>query len=194
MGIIKKILTSLYRARMVISKGTGVGINVLANKTDSKPIESFYDLSAVANNGILIHFSEYSGKNVLLVNVASECGYTPQYKELEELQQMFKDNLVVLGFPSNEFGGQEQGSDEQIASFCSINFGVTFQLFSKAMVLGNLKQPVYEWLTKPSKNGWNSKEPTWNFCKYLVNKDGKLSAFYSSSVSPLSNNILNAII
>lgn len=193
MGLIKKLITRLYDVRMSLSKGTGVGITILSNKDNIKPKESFYNLSATANDGELIDFARYSGKKVLLVNVASECGYTPQYKELEKLHQLYKSNLVVLGFPANDFGGQEPDSDKNIASFCERNFGITFQLFSKGIVTGKIKQPVYEWLANPSKNGWNSKEPTWNFCKYLVDEEGNLLQFFSSSVSPLSNNIVKAI-
>ena len=193
MGIIKKIISGLYNARMGFSKRTGIGVTVLSDITFKKPIEPFYNLSAITNNGSLIRFSEFAGKKVLIVNVASECGFTPQYKELEKLQKMGLDNFVVLGFPSNDFGGQEPGSDKNIAEFCEINFGVTFQLFSKGKVIGQARQPVYEWLTNPLLNGWNSQPPTWNFCKYFVDEKGKLSAFYSSSVSPLSNDIVKAI-
>ena len=193
MRILKKIIAGLYNLRMSLSKNTGLGISVLSNRANVRPIESFYSLSAIANNGEQIDFAKYSGKKVLVVNVASECGYTPQYKELEILQERWMDNLIILGFPSNDFHGQEPGSDEAIASFCAINFGITFQLFTKGIVSGEIKQPVFEWLSNPSKNGWNSKEPSWNFCKYLVDKDGTLLEFYSSSVSPLSSNIVEAI-
>ena len=193
MSILKKIIAGLYNLRMSLSKNTGLGISVLSNRANVRPIESFYSLSAIANNGEQIDFAKYSGKKVLVVNVASECGYTPQYKELEILQERWMDNLIILGFPSNDFHGQEPGSDEAIASFCAINFGITFQLFTKGIVSGEIKQPVFEWLSNPSKNGWNSKEPSWNFCKYLVDKDGTLLEFYSSSVSPLSSNIVEAI-
>ena len=194
MGIIKKLLTKLYGVRMGLSKITGVGINIVSAKGHKGPSESFYDLSAKANNGIPISFKEYAGKKILLVNLASQCGYTPQYNELQKLQDDFKEKLIVLGFPSDDFGGQEPGSDEEIASFCQVNFGVTFQLFRKAEVIGPQMQGVYKWLADPSLNGWNSKEPTWNFCKYLVDERGQLLHFYSSSVSPLSDEVINSVL
>ena len=193
MGIIKKIISRLYNARMSLSKQTGMGITILSNSRSIKPIESFYSLSATGNNGQIIDFSIYAGKKVLLVNLASGCGYTPQYKELEILHERYKDNISVLGFPSNDFGSQEPGTDKEIAEFCELNFGITFQLFMKGMVTGKMTQPVYKWLTTQSKNGWNNKEPSWNFCKYIVDEHGMLLEFYSSSVSPLSNNIVKVI-
>lgn len=178
---------------MKISKHTGAGITIVTNVTNAQPAYSFYKLSAMSIAGKEISFEQYAGKKVLLVNVASECGFTPQYKELEQLHQLYKDRLVVLGFPSNDFGKQEPGTDEAIADFCAVNFGVTFQLFSKGTVTGTSKQQVYEWLTSPSINGWNSVQPSWNFCKYLISENGTLLGFYSSSVSPLSDNIVKAI-
>ena len=107
--------------------------------------------------------------------------------------QLHKDKIIILGFPSDDFGGQEPGSDDEIAEFCKINFGVTFQLFHKDHVKGFEKQPVYQWLCNAAKNGWNNDEPTWNFCKYLVDEQGELTHFFSSSVSPLSEEILKAM-
>ena len=120
------------------------------------------------------------------MNLASQCGYTPQYEELEQLYQSNKNDLIILGFPSNDFGGQEPGTDTEIAQFCKINFGVTFPIFPKNFVSGPKKQPVYQWLTDPKKNGWNDKEPTWNFFKYMIDENGNLDTIFSSSVSPLS--------
>ena len=177
---------------MSISKHTGVGINILSNENNISAPRSFYDLSAVSG-GREINFTDFKGKFVLLVNVASECGFTPQYKELQELQDNYLNELVVLGFPSNQFAGQEPGSDEAISDFCKVNFGVTFPIFSKDSVTGKSKQLVYTWLTEMSANGWNTKEPSWNFCKYLIDPSGNLLAFYSSSVSPLASDIISRI-
>lgn len=171
---------------MKLSKLTGAGVSININDTKMKPIVSFYNLAATANNGELISFEKYRGKKVLLVNLASQCGFTPQYGELEKLHQLYNDKVTLLGFPSNDFGKQEPGTDEDIAKFCKINFGVTFQLFHKDHVKGKDKQPVYQWLTSADKNGWNNEEPTWNFCKYLINEEGYLDKVFSSSVSPLS--------
>ena len=136
------------------------------------------------NKGEEISFEIFRDRNVLLVNLASNCGYTPQYNELEILHQNHKDRLTVIGFPSNDFGGQEPGNDDEIEKFCRLNFGVTFPLFHKDHVTGIEKQPVYQWLTNKSRNGWNDQQPSWNFCKYLVNEKGNLEGFFSSAVSP----------
>lgn len=188
MGIFKSIATHLYGVRMKISRITGLGIDIKTNKMKIEPQESFYNLSAQANNGELISFEKYRGKKVLIVNLASQCGFTPQYNQLEEMYQL-NNNIIVLGFPSNDFGGQEPGTDEDIENFCKVNFGVTFPLFHKDHVSGNKKQPVYQWLTTAEKNGWNNEEPSWNFYKYLVDENGNLDKIFSSSVSPLE--ILN---
>lgn len=147
---------------------------------------------ANTNSGEQISLENYRGKKLLLVNLASKCGYTPQYDALEKLHQQIP-NLTLFGFPSNDFGGQEPGSDKEISDFCRINFGVTFPLFAKDHVKGTAKQPVYRWLCNAELNGWNNKEPSWNFYKYLVDEEGNLMSFFSSSVSPMSDEILNAL-
>ena len=169
---------------MKISKATGIGINIKANKSNKNALVNFYSLKATTNTGEEIQFEKYRSKKILIVNLASQCGYTPQYGELERLHQQNK-NIIILGFPSNNFGAQEPGSDEEIATFCKVNYGVTFQLFKKDDVRGKNKQPVYQWLSDKSKNGWNNEEPKWNFYKYLVDENGNLVNVFSSSVSPL---------
>ncbi len=178
---------------MKIAKVTGAGISIKSNVSKMKPQISFYNIQAKMNNGEVISLEKFKGKKILIVNLASNCGYTPQYAELEKLHQLNKDKVTVLGFPSNDFGGQEPGSDEEIESFCKINFGVTFSLFSKDHVAGNNKQPVYDWLSDKNKNGWNSEEPTWNFCKYLIDEEGNLIGRFSSSVSPMDKEILDKL-
>lgn len=184
MSFIRKIINSTYPLRMRISKLTGMGIQIIENKNSATARQSFYSLKAILNNGEVISFEKYKGKEVLIVNLASQCGYTPQYEELETLYQKNKD-VVILGFPANNFGAQEPGTDKEIAEFCKLNYGVTFPLFKKNDVKGNSKQPVYEWLSDKSKNGWNDQEPQWNFYKYLVDENGNLSKVFSSSVPPL---------
>lgn len=169
---------------MKISKLTGLGIKVEINNKNDKASVNFYSLNATSNSGEKIEFEKYRGKKILLVNLASQCGYTPQYAELEQLHQQNK-NFVLLGFPSNNFGEQEPGTDKEIAEFCKINYGVTFQLFKKNDVKGKNKQPVYQWLSDAHKNGWNNEEPKWNFYKYLIDENGNLLNVFSSSVSPL---------
>lgn len=183
MHFIKKLIAFTYPLRMKFSQLTGMGISIYKNKNNIKAPESFYSLKATANSGEEISFEKYKNKKILIVNLASQCGYTPQYAALEKVYQQNK-NLIILGFPSNNFGAQEPGTDTEIAEFCKLNFGVTFPLFKKEDVKGASKQPVYAWLTDKNKNGWNELEPQWNFYKYLIDENGNLSQVASSSVSP----------
>jgi glutathione peroxidase len=184
MSLLKKLIASTYDFRMSISKVTGMGIKEVKNKEKKIAPVNFFSLKAISNSGDEVAFEKYRGRKVLIVNLASQCGYTPQYEALETLHQQHK-NLVVLGFPSNNFGAQEPGDDTEIANFCKLNFGVSFPLFKKDDVKGNNQQPVYQWLSNADKNGWYSEEPKWNFYKYLVDENGNLSGVFSSSVSPL---------
>ncbi|MDR1667880.1 MAG: glutathione peroxidase [Bacteroidales bacterium] len=149
----------------------------------------FYQLSFVALDGAKVDFSDFKGKNVLIVNTASKCGYTSQYADLQRLSEQYEGKLVVIGFPSNDFGKQEPGTNGEIALFCSENYGVRFLMMEKSSVKGKHKNAVYQWLTDKSKNGWNTKEPKWNFCKYLIDSKGNLLQFFSSGVKPLSEEI-----
>lgn len=140
---------------------------------------SVYDFQIQSISGEIIDFSDYKGKKILIVNTASECGYTPQYADLQLVHENYKDQLQVLGFPANNFGGQEPGSDTQIAAFCEKNYGVSFPVFSKMDVVGENQHPLFIWLKEKT-----GKEPNWNFCKYLVSEDGKEVSFYPSAVNP----------
>ncbi len=157
------------------------------------PITSFYDLQANSIDGKVVDMKGYKGKKILIVNVASQCGLTPQYAELEELSRLYPENLVVLGFPSNQFLKQEPGSNKDIAKFCSSKYSITFPLFEKSIVKGQGKNIVYDWLTDPKKNGWNSKPPSWNFSKYLIDENGKLIKRFSARTTPLSEEIISSI-
>jgi glutathione peroxidase len=150
-------------------------------------MNKLYEFKLAAIDGQVIDFSQYKGKNLLIVNVASKCGYTPQYADLQKLHELHGDKVTILGFPANNFMSQEPGSNEQIAEFCQKNYGVSFQMFEKISVKGNDQHPLYALLKDQS-----GKEPSWNFCKYLVTKDGKVS-FYASSVKPLDSQIISAI-
>ncbi|SHJ63411.1 glutathione peroxidase [Hymenobacter daecheongensis DSM 21074] len=155
---------------------------------------SVYDFTVKNIDGQDVKLSQYKGKKLLIVNVASECGYTPQYKELEELSKKHGDRVAVLGFPANNFGGQEPGSNAQIATFCEKNFGVTFPMFAKISVKGDDTAPLYQFLSDKSKNGTVSDAPTWNFCKYLVDEQGHVIGFYKSDVKPMSDELVAAIL
>ncbi len=154
---------------------------------------SFYDFKLKAIDGKEIDFNTYKGKKVLIVNTASECGFTPQYNELQELHEKHGDKITVLGFPANDFGAQEPGSNENVAAFCSKNFGVTFQLFEKSNVLGENQNPLYKWLCNKNQNGWNEAKPTWNFFKYLIDENGELIKAITPAVSPMSDEIINIL-
>ncbi|MEJ8801681.1 glutathione peroxidase [Pontibacter sp. H249] len=159
-----------------------------ASNTATK--SDFYTFKMESLGGKEIDFSQYKGKKVLLVNTASECGFTPQYEDLQKLNEQYNDKVVILGFPANNFGGQEPGSSEEIASFCQKNYGVTFQMFDKISVAGEDKHPLYTWLAQ---NAPNNEEPNWNFCKYLVNENGEVVAFFPSKAKPMGEEILAAI-
>lgn len=155
--------------------------------------KSFYDFKMPDIDGHEVDFNQFKGKKVLLVNVASKCGYTPQYEGLQELNEKYGDKLVILGFPANNFGGQEPGTEEDIKAFCTENYGVTFKMFEKISVKGVDKHPLYRWLSDKDLNGWNDKEPTWNFCKYLIDEEGKLVKFFPSAVKPLDDELVDLI-
>ena len=133
--------------------------------------------------GKTIDFSDYKGKKVLIVNVASECGYTPQYAQLQELSEAKSDEIVVIGFPCNDFGGQEPGSAETIQEFCQVRYGVTFPLTEKISIK-NDAHPIYNWLTSKAENGVKDSQVGWNFCKFLIDEEGNLVNSFPSSTSP----------
>jgi glutathione peroxidase len=193
MTVRQKVLKAVYPALMWWTKLRGKNTAKLTN-ADKQPPVSFYSLMGTLNNNTALDFAALKGKKVLLVNTASDCGYTDQYTGLEKLYEEYKDKLVILGFPANDFKQQEKGSDEEIAQFCKLNYGVTFPLMKKSTVIkGTGQNPVYKWLTDSTQNGWNSKLPSWNFAKYLVNENGILTNYFGSSVSPLSDEVIKAI-
>ncbi|MFM7357117.1 MAG: glutathione peroxidase [Sediminibacterium sp.] len=140
--------------------------------------------------GATIDFASFKGKKILVVNTASECGYTPQYEDLQKLYDQYKGKLVVVGFPANNFGSQEPGSDTEIRAFCKARYGVTFPLASKISVKGTDMAPIYKWLTSKSENGVLDATISWNFNKFLLDENGKLLAYFPSKVKPMSDEIL----
>jgi glutathione peroxidase len=156
--------------------------------TKVKIAGSLYDMKVNSLDGTLVDFERYKGKNLLIVNTASKCGYTGQYETLQKLHETYGNDVTVLGFPANNFLWQEPGTHAEIASFCQKNYGVTFQMFEKVSVKGKDQHVLYQWLTAKS-----GQKPSWNFCKYLVNKTGEVIGFYGPKVSPLDEEILNKI-
>ena len=148
------------------------------------PTKSLYDFTVKSIDGKPVALSAYKGKKIVILNTASKCGYTPQYADWEKFYKAHGDKIVVLGFPANNFMGQEPGTNEEVATFCQKNYGVTFPMFEKVDVVGAGQSPLYKWLTTKSMNGWNDKAPTWNFCKYVVDEQGKLINFFASGVKP----------
>lgn len=148
---------------------------------------SLYDFKMNSLDGKVIDFSQYKGKTLLIVNTASECGYTPQYADLQKLNEQYGSKVTILGFPANNFGGQEPGTSAQISSFCKKNYGVTFQMFEKISVKGDDQHALYKWLKEKT-----GEEPSWNFCKYLVKPDGTVK-FFPSKVKPLDNEIVSQL-
>ncbi|MEO7047344.1 MAG: glutathione peroxidase [Ferruginibacter sp.] len=170
------------------------GKNNKTLKSKKMATTDFYSLKTTLNNGQTLDFSTLKNKKVMLVNTASDCGFTKQYDGLQELHEKFKDKVTIIGFPANDFGAQEKGSDDTIAEFCKVNFGVTFPLAKKSTVIKNGEQSeVYQWLTDETKNGWNNTAPTWNFCKYLIDEKGNLTHFFEAAVEPMGKEIAAAI-
>ncbi|WP_421984644.1 glutathione peroxidase [Roseivirga sp.] len=148
----------------------------------------FHDFKLKAIDGKEIDFDQYKGKKILLVNVASACGYTPQYEDLQMLSNQFGHQVVVIGIPANNFGGQEPGSNAEIQAFCKANYGVTFQMMEKISVEGKDQHPLYKWLAAES-----GKVPNWNFCKFLISEKGEVLGFFPSSVNPLEEVITSKL-
>ncbi len=158
---------------------------------DLSNMKTLHEFSSQTLTGETFDFSTLKGKRVLIVNTASECGYTPQYDQLQELYDNYGgESFTIVGFPSNDFGGQEPGSNEEIAAFCKKNFGVTFPMMAKTPVKGKNQHPVYEWLCSKDLNGMENAEVSWNFNKFLVNEKGQWVAHYPSNVGPLNDRII----
>lgn len=172
----------------IFKKNTGIF------SSNGKSSSGFYQLCAVQNNGSIFDFANLKGKMVLIVNTASGCGYTGQFSQLQELYNKCKANLEIMAFPANDFNDQEKLSDGDIAGFCSINYGATYPIMQKSIVVANQHQnEVFKWLCNPEQNGWNDKAPTWNFCKYLIDEKGNLTHFFEAAISPSDKEIAGLI-
>ena len=186
--IISKVLILIVFIVFLIS--SLYGFSWFNKKDDIKDLsEDIYQYSAIDINGDTVFFEQFKGKYILIVNTASKCGFSYQYAQLQKLYETYKDKLVICAFPANDFLWQEPLSNEGIKKFCNNNFAVTYHVFEKISVKGNDKHPIYKWLSNKELNGQIDKEPSWNFCKYLVNSEGKLMYYFDSSVEPLSPQI-----
>ena len=168
--------------------------NVIEHKEVINGSKSFYDISINDINGEEINLERFKGKKVMIVNVASRCGYTSQYKDLQSLYERNKDKLEIIAVPCNDYGSQESGSNSEIKLFCETNYGVTFTMGSKQKIKSSPISDLYRWLSDPKQNGWNSSLPSWNFCKYVINGDGQLTHFLRSGVSPTGREMSEIIV
>ena len=168
--------------------------NIIEHEGVVSGSKSFYDISINDINGEEINLERFKGKKVMIVNVASRCGYTSQYKDLQSLYEKNKDNLEIIAVPCNDYGSQESGSNSDIKNFCETNYGVSFTMSSKQKIKSSPMSDLYRWLSDPKQNGWNSSLPSWNFCKYVINEDGQLTHFLRSGVSPTGKEMSEIIV
>lgn len=182
----QSILKAIYPLIMLPGKLFGSAKAIQKNTANKLPAISIYDLELELNNGTKLRMDQFKGKKILLVNTASDCGYTGQYEALEQLHKQYGSKLVVIGFPANDFKDQEKKDDAAIAEFCKVNYGVSFLLAKKSSVIKGAEQnPLFAWLSHAEQNGWCNQQPVWNFSKYLVNETGVLTHFFAQTVSPL---------
>ena len=187
--------------RLFIITVLAAAISIGCARVESRPktqennmsATSFYDFKVKTIDGKDFDLKSLKGKKVLVVNTASECGYTPQYKDLQALHEKYKEKLTIIGFPANNFGGQEPGTNNEIKGFCEKNYGVTFQMMEKISVKGADMHPLYKWLSTKEQNGWNNDAPNWNFCKYLIDENGQLLKFFNSAVKPMRTEITSVL-
>jgi glutathione peroxidase len=167
-----------------------ISILLSMTTTNINKADSIYQFKVPSLDGGTIDFSQFKGKKILIVNTASKCGFTPQYAQLEELYKKYADQLVIVGFPANNFANQEPGSNKDIEEFCTKNYGVTFPMAEKVSVKGDDIAPIYKWLTQKSENGVMDADIKWNFTKFLLDENGVLVAKFDSKVTPLSDEIV----
>ena len=190
----QSILKLVYPLIMLKGKLMGNAKDIQKNTSNALPVETVYGLSIQLNNGSNISLEQFRGKKILLVNTASDCGYTGQFEDLEKLHQRYQNKLVIIGFPANDFKEQETKEDDAIAAFCKLNYGVSFLLAKKTQVVkGGGQHPLFNWLSHAEKNGWCSQAPIWNFSKYLVNESGTLTHYFAPTISPLDAKVIDAI-
>ena len=190
----QNMLKSVYPALTSITRFFGVNSRVVLPEEKNAPVVSLYEIPFETIAGEQTSLAAYKGKKIVVVNTASDCGYTGQYEELQTLYAQAKGEIMIVGFPANDFKAQEKGSNDQIASFCKKNYGVEFPIAAKASVVkGNNQHPVFAWLSDPAKNGWNKEAPAWNFSKYIIDEEGKLIGYFDPGVSPLGKDFLKAL-
>lgn len=186
----KKILILLLSAGAFLQSCKNQKNDVSQTKTaDQQMSKTIYDYKVESLDGQEINFADFKGKKILVVNTASECGFTPQYADLEKLSKDYENNLVIVGFPANNFGGQEPGSNTEIGAFCEKNFGVTFPMAAKVSVKGDDAAPIFKFLTEKDLNGVKNTAILWNFTKFLIDENGHLIDTFISTTKPTSESI-----
>ncbi|MGI0106174.1 glutathione peroxidase [Salinimicrobium sp. WS361] len=189
----QKVLRFMYPLIRKLGK-KGKNGTVLLNEHKRQPLTSLHNLKIDLNTGKKLDLQEFKGKKLILVNTASNCGYTGQYSELQSLQEHYGNTLQVIAFPANDFAEQEKSDDNEIAEFCQMNYGVTFPVAKKGVVVKNEEQQdLFKWLTNKDLNGWNQHAPDWNFSKYIVDENGILTHYFGPSISPLEEQFLRAL-
>jgi glutathione peroxidase len=190
----QNILKMVYPLLMKTGKWFGIKQTTLNNTDVVTPPQPIYSLGIELNNGNKIMLDQFRGNKILIVNTASDCGYTKQYESLQQLYDQFRGKLVIIGFPANDFKEQEKGTDKEIAEFCKANFGINFPLVKKTKVIkGAGQHPVFQWLSQHDLNGWCDQAPEWNFSKYLINEKGILTNYFSTAISPLDPVVTAAV-
>ncbi|MGZ8560966.1 MAG: glutathione peroxidase [Flavisolibacter sp.] len=193
MNLRQRVLKLLYPAFTSLRRSMGHG-KMQVNAGQAEPQQDVFDFSVELINGKTLDLRQLKGRKIMVVNTASLCGYTAQFDELQKLYQHSKEDLEIIAFPSNDFGEQEKGSDQEIADFCINSFSIRFPLARKTSVKKSAQQhPLFQWLTDKNKNGWNEQAPTWNFSKYLIDENGRLTHYFDPAVSPLSDAVRNAV-
>lgn len=180
----KKIFLLLLSFMAFLQSCTNQKSEISKAKTTELMGKTIYDFKVESLDGKEINFADFKGKKILIVNTASECGFTPQYADLEKVYEQYKDKLVIVGFPANNFGGQEPGTNTEIGAFCQKNYGVTFPLAAKVSVKGDDTAPIFKYLTEKELNGVKNTTILWNFTKFLVDENGKLIDSFVSTTKP----------
>ncbi|MDN3693021.1 glutathione peroxidase [Chryseobacterium tructae] len=185
----KNIFLLLLSLTAFLQSCTNQKSEISKAKTNELMGKTIYDFKVESLDGKEINFADFKGKKILIVNTASECGFTPQYADLEKVYEEYKDKLVVVGFPANNFGGQEPGTNTEIGTFCQKNYGVTFPMAAKVSVKGDDTAPIFKYLTEQELNGVKNTTILWNFTKFLIDENGKLIDSYVSTTKPTSESI-----
>ena len=188
------MLKSVYPLLTKVTRFFGVNSRAINPENKTSSVTSVFEIPFELNNGDTVSLQAWKGKKIIVVNTASDCGYTGQYEELQALYKNGKGEIMIIGFPANDFKKQEKGSNEEIAAFCKKNYGVEFPIAMKTSVIkGKEQHPLFSWLSDPEKNGWNKEAPGWNFSKYVIDEQGNLSGYFDPGVSPLGKEISEAL-